>query len=109
MRSFARVARPVASQQLRQFSARTAARPSMLAAPAMMKSQKIVSAAPQWSQMRFASGSALSKDDIKARVLDVLKSFEKVDPAKVSWPFTLEEEHQRLAVVVSLSIAQVYS
>ena len=82
--SIARVARPLASQQLRQFSARAAAaaRPSMLAAPSMKKSQKVV--APQWSQMRFASGSSLSKDDIKARVLDVLKSFEKVDPAQVS-------------------------
>ncbi|KAK9897278.1 acyl carrier protein [Cystobasidium minutum MCA 4210] len=83
--SIARVARPLASQQLRQFSARAAARPSILAAPSssLLKSQKVV-VAPQWSQMRFASGSSLSKDDIKARVLDVLKSFEKVDPAKVT-------------------------
>lgn len=87
--SIARVARPLASQQLRQFSARAAARPSILAAPSssLLKSQKVV-VAPQWSQMRFASGSSLSKDDIKARVLDVLKSFEKVDPAKVSVTMT---------------------
>lgn len=81
MRSFARVARPFAAQQLRQYSARAAARPAMLAAPATLKKMPV--AAPQWSHMRFASGSSLSKDDIKARVLDVLKSFEKVDPAKV--------------------------
>lgn len=80
MRSFARVARPFAAQQLRQFSARAAARPTILASPATLTRTL---AAPQWSQVRFASGGALSKDDIKARVLDVLKSFEKVDPAKV--------------------------
>jgi hypothetical protein len=77
MRSFSRVVRSVAAQQqARQFSVRAAARPSML-------SLNHRTSAPQWSQVRFASGGSLAKDDIKARVLDVLKSFEKVDPAKV--------------------------
>lgn len=31
----------------------------------------------------FAAASGLSKEDIQTRVLDVMKSFEKVDPAKV--------------------------
>ena len=32
----------------------------------------------------YSSGGSLTKDTIQSRVLDVLKSFEKVDPAKVS-------------------------
>ncbi|WFC99929.1 mitochondrial acyl carrier protein [Malassezia yamatoensis] len=32
----------------------------------------------------YASGGGLSKDEIKTRVEDVLKSFEKVDPSKVN-------------------------
>lgn len=37
-----------------------------------------------WSNQRFYSaGGALSKEDVTARILDVLKSFEKVDGAKV--------------------------
>lgn len=31
----------------------------------------------------FAAAAGLSKDEIQSRVLDVLKGFEKVDPAKV--------------------------
>lgn len=40
----------------------------------------------QWlrpQQASFATGSGLSKDDIQTRVLDILKSFEKVDESKV--------------------------
>lgn len=36
------------------------------------------------SPFRAYSASALSSEDITSRILDVLKSFEKVDPAKVS-------------------------
>ncbi|KAH7107024.1 acyl carrier protein [Auriculariales sp. MPI-PUGE-AT-0066] len=32
----------------------------------------------------FASGAGPDKDQIQARILDVLKSFEKVDPAKLT-------------------------
>ncbi|WFC95464.1 mitochondrial acyl carrier protein [Malassezia brasiliensis] len=32
----------------------------------------------------YASGGGLSKDEIKTRIEDVLKSFEKVDPAQVT-------------------------
>ncbi|KAL1737850.1 acyl carrier protein-like protein, partial [Schizophyllum fasciatum] len=32
----------------------------------------------------YSSGGSLTKDTIQSRVLDVLKSFEKVDPAKLS-------------------------
>lgn len=84
MRSFARVARPLAVQQVRQFSARTAAavRPAMLSATTV-NSKSSGFTVPHWSQVRYASSSGLAKEDIKSRVLDVLKSFEKVDPAKV--------------------------
>ncbi|KAG8950686.1 Acyl carrier protein, mitochondrial [Tulasnella sp. 424] len=38
-----------------------------------------------WSNQRFYSaGGALSKEDVTARILDVLKSFEKVDGAKLT-------------------------
>ncbi|KAI5898133.1 acyl carrier protein [Schizophyllum commune H4-8] len=32
----------------------------------------------------YSSGGSLTKDTIQSRVLDVLKSFEKVDPAKLT-------------------------
>ncbi|KAN0100695.1 Acyl carrier protein-like protein [Tylopilus felleus] len=32
----------------------------------------------------FSAAAALSKDDIQTRIFDLLKGFEKVDPAKVS-------------------------
>ncbi|KIO28830.1 hypothetical protein M407DRAFT_242876 [Tulasnella calospora MUT 4182] len=39
----------------------------------------------KWSHQRFYSASsALSKEDVTARILDVLKSFEKVDAAKLT-------------------------
>lgn len=38
----------------------------------------------QLSPFRAYSASALSSEDITSRILDVLKSFEKVDPAKVT-------------------------
>ncbi|KAA1110950.1 hypothetical protein PGT21_034874 [Puccinia graminis f. sp. tritici] len=34
--------------------------------------------------IRFASGGSLSKDDIQRRILEVLGSFEKCDPAKIT-------------------------
>lgn len=33
---------------------------------------------------RYSAGAGLAKEAIQTRILDVLKSFEKVDPAKVS-------------------------
>jgi NADH dehydrogenase (ubiquinone) 1 alpha/beta subcomplex 1 len=36
-----------------------------------------------FDSIRFASGASLSKDDIQRRILEVLGSFEKCDPAKV--------------------------
>ncbi|KAG8985275.1 hypothetical protein FRB90_004848 [Tulasnella sp. 427] len=45
-----------------------------------------VSRRPQlWSNQRFYSAAgALSKEDVTARILDVLKSFEKVDAVKLT-------------------------
>lgn len=44
---------------------------------------------PKWtleSLRAYSAASGLSKGDIEARIYDVLKSFEKVDPAKVRRP-----------------------
>jgi NADH dehydrogenase (ubiquinone) 1 alpha/beta subcomplex 1 len=35
----------------------------------------------------FSAAAGLSQDEIQTRVLDVVKGFEKVDPAKVSYRF----------------------
>jgi NADH dehydrogenase (ubiquinone) 1 alpha/beta subcomplex 1, acyl-carrier protein len=35
------------------------------------------------SRRTYASGGGLSQQDIQSRIVEVLKSFEKVDPAKV--------------------------
>lgn len=45
-------------------------------------------------QRSFASGGGLSHDQIQERITDVLKSFEKVNPAKVSmhWSRTSNDE-----------------
>jgi NADH dehydrogenase (ubiquinone) 1 alpha/beta subcomplex 1 len=40
--------------------------------------------APIVQRAWYSESTGLSKDAIESRVLDVLKSFEKVDPAKVS-------------------------
>ncbi|PLW06817.1 hypothetical protein PCANC_17740 [Puccinia coronata f. sp. avenae] len=37
-----------------------------------------------FDSIRFASGASLSKDDIQRRILEVLGSFEKCDPAKIT-------------------------
>jgi NADH dehydrogenase (ubiquinone) 1 alpha/beta subcomplex 1 len=71
----ARIARPLLALRTLQFQtasfAAAAARPALVSAPKALQ------------QVRFASSGSLSKDDISNRVLEVLKSFEKVDPAKV--------------------------
>lgn len=41
---------------------------------------------------RSYSASSLSNDQIQSRILEILKSFEKVDPAKVS-PLTVPLHH----------------
>jgi len=37
-----------------------------------------------FQSVRFGSGGSLSKDDIQRRILEVLGSFEKCDPAKIT-------------------------
>ena len=57
-------------------------------------------------QQRFYAASSLSQDSIKARIEDVLKSFEKVDATKVrsnSFPLAREDERVR-----SLKLSQKY-
>jgi hypothetical protein len=64
------------------FAVRTAAR-SLLAPVAR---RAVVVAAPKpfaFTSQRFYSASALSADDIKSRIVEVLTSFEKVDSTKV--------------------------
>ncbi|KAH7334578.1 acyl carrier protein-like protein [Rhizoctonia solani] len=39
---------------------------------------------PAFAVRSYAAASGLSKDDIQARVLDVLKGFEKIDAAKLA-------------------------
>lgn len=65
----------------RSFSARNlnvAARPVVASRLALAARSRIVPRAA------FSAAAGLSKEDITTRVLDVLKSFEKVDGAKVS-------------------------
>ncbi|SPO20474.1 probable ACP1 - mitochondrial acyl-carrier protein [Ustilago trichophora] len=51
--------------------------PMALARPAIMT--------PRFAPVRFYAASAgLSKSDIETRIVDVLKTFEKVDPSKVA-------------------------
>lgn len=59
-------------------SAAVVARAASRAAPVAVPMMRFPALA-----LRSYSASALSDDDIRARILDVLKSFEKVDPAKV--------------------------
>lgn len=75
MRTFARLARPVV------FAARTAAasRPAFLAQPLVQRAA--ITPLFNSQQVRLASG--LSKADITSRIVEVLKSFEKVDATKV--------------------------
>lgn len=54
------------------------------ATPAMrMQAVRTPAAFPAMART-YASGGGLSKDEIKTRIEDVLKSFEKVDPTQVS-------------------------
>ena len=65
----------------RSFSARNlnvAARPVVASRLALAARSRIVPRAA------FSAAAGLSKEDITTRVLDVLKSFEKVDGSKVS-------------------------
>ncbi|KAG8715672.1 hypothetical protein FRC11_001619 [Ceratobasidium sp. 423] len=47
---------------------------------------------PAFAVRSYAAASGLSKDDIQVRVLDVLKSFEKVDAAKLSVASSFTED-----------------
>jgi len=40
----------------------------------------------------YASGSGLAEEEIRGRILDLIKSFEKVDPAKLSTKSTFTED-----------------
>ena len=56
---------------------------------AVARQAPVVAALPRLvAPVRFyASGPGLSKDAIQTRVVDVVKTFEKVDPSKVRSPF----------------------
>lgn len=56
-------------------------------APLTIARQAVV--APRFTPVRFYAASAgLSKSDIEARIVDVLKTFEKVEPAKVRFQYS---------------------
>merc|ERR1712093_856113 len=76
MQSFARIARPLASAiPARSLHVAAARRPAVLLGASK--------ASAQFQQMRFASGGSLSKDAITSRVMEVLKSFEKVNAGQL--------------------------
>ena len=75
-----RIARPALAQAA---AARTVQRSAPLSTLVTRPSVAAQPSLKAFQQLRFASGSALNKDDIQSRILEVLKSFEKVDPAKV--------------------------
>ena len=55
--------------------------PMAIARPAVARTAMV---APRFAPVRFYAASAgLSKSDIESRIVDVLKTFEKVDPSKV--------------------------
>ncbi|SNX84182.1 probable ACP1 - mitochondrial acyl-carrier protein [Melanopsichium pennsylvanicum] len=56
--------------------------PMAIARPAVARAAVVT---PRFAPVRFYAASAgLSKSDIETRIVDVLKTFEKVDPSKVS-------------------------
>ncbi len=60
-----------------RLAVRSVTRPRVaLASPALYRSRILQSAS-------YSAAAGLSKEQITSRVLDVLKGFEKVDPAKV--------------------------
>ncbi|OSX67442.1 hypothetical protein POSPLADRAFT_1037995 [Postia placenta MAD-698-R-SB12] len=65
-----------------RLAARSVARPRLVLAP------RVATALPQRSRVlqyaAYSASAGLSKGDITARVIDVLKGFEKVDPAKLT-------------------------
>ncbi|KAG8927299.1 hypothetical protein FRC02_008312 [Tulasnella sp. 418] len=69
----------------------TAARSSAWRSASSLRSFSAVSRVQPWSMPKFAvnprfysAASGLNKEDITARILDVLKSFEKVKPEKLT-------------------------
>ncbi|KAI0931992.1 hypothetical protein AcW1_000751 [Taiwanofungus camphoratus] len=66
-----------------RLAVRSIARPSVVLTP------RVATALPQrWNRIPhyapFSAAAGLSKGEITARVIDVLKGFEKVDPAKLT-------------------------
>lgn len=61
-------------------TARTALRQ---AAPIALRPQPLAFSLKPLAARGYAAAAGLSKDDITVRILDVLKSFEKVDSSKV--------------------------
>jgi NADH dehydrogenase (ubiquinone) 1 alpha/beta subcomplex 1 len=57
---------------------------SRLVAPAATAAFKVAPVTLGNAVRGYASGSGLSHQEIQNRIVEVLKSFEKVDPAKVS-------------------------
>ena len=49
----------------------------------------------------YASGGSLGREEIQERIVDVLKSFEKVDPAKVLLPLSLLSLLPRLGRILT--------
>lgn len=99
MRSFARLARPLASAAAvpaRSLHIAAAARPSFILAQQKQSAH--------FQQLRFASGGSLSKDAITSRVLEVLKSFEKVQASNVGFTYPSSPNAGRTILPANLSI-----
>ncbi|QRV83606.1 acyl carrier protein, mitochondrial [Ceratobasidium sp. AG-Ba] len=47
---------------------------------------------PAFAWRSYSAATGLSKDDIQTRVVDVLKTFEKVDPAKLTLAASFTED-----------------
>ena len=54
-------------------------------APVAASARSVAFARPAFVYRSYSAATGLSKDDIQTRVLDVIKSFEKVDPTKVKF------------------------
>lgn len=84
--------RTAAASLLRARAPLAVSRSQAVAAP--LARAALPAAAPRFASVRFYAASAgLSKSDIESRVMDVLKTFEKVNPGKVCTPYSRPARH----------------
>jgi hypothetical protein len=74
-----------------QFRVQSTRRLGFLSQSVLAKNSSSVLCRSWLQRAGYASVAGLNRSDIQARVLDVMKTFEKVDPAKVCFFFDLKQ------------------